>query len=261
MKWNRIWAILLQNYYIFRHSIDRQTEVFYWSAVDLMLWGITSLYFLEVSNTEIDIVLSIVSGVVFWYFLWSAQNEFNMGILQQLWYRNMINIFASPIKFSEMTVALILSGIIKASITFTSASIVAFLLFRVTVFNVGIWLIPFAAILLLTGWIYAFIMSGIVIRFGTTVQSLTWSLVFVLSPFSAVYFPVSILPGWAQVISKFFPTSYVFESMRAIISTGTFEKANLVYAFLLIIIYFGLAYLWLRVSFAKALEKGLVSLK
>jgi len=35
----------------------------------------------------------------------------------------------------------------------------------------------------------------------TKVQALAWTLVWVLAPLSALYFPVSSLPAWAQLVS------------------------------------------------------------
>jgi ABC-2 type transport system permease protein len=111
------------------------------------------------------------------------------------------------------------------------------------------------------GWIYAFTISGIILRVGTSAQAITWSLVFVLSPFSAVYFPVSILPGWAQTVASLFPSSYVFESMREYVNSGTISAGNLVTGALLSIVYLRISYAWLRISYNSALNKGLVDLK
>jgi ABC-2 type transport system permease protein len=196
-----------------------------------------------------------------WYFIWQAQNEINIGLLMELWNSNLVNLFVSPLKFWEFIVALMSSGFLKSILTFAFASFVAGLIYQVDPLRLGLWLLPFALILMITGWCYAFLISGVILRFGTSVQSLGWTLIFILSPFSAVYYPVSILPEWAQTISRFLPTSYVFESMRSIISTQTFEIGNLFYAGILSVFYFTIAAIWLRSSFNRTLEKGLVKVK
>src|SRR3989304_421487 len=41
-----------------------------------------------------------------------------------------------------------------------------------------------------------------------------------ISPFAGVFYPISTLPQWMQVISHLLPPSYIFESIRAIVSGG-----------------------------------------
>jgi ABC-2 type transport system permease protein len=45
MKINRVYALLLRYFFYFRHSLDRMTDAFYWPTMDLLLWGLTSVYF------------------------------------------------------------------------------------------------------------------------------------------------------------------------------------------------------------------------
>jgi ABC-2 type transport system permease protein len=54
-------------------------------------------------------------------------------------------------------------------------------------------------------------------RVGQSAETFAWAAVFILLPFSGVYYPITILPQWMQVISHLIPTSYVFEGMRAIL--------------------------------------------
>lgn len=261
IKPHRVYAIVLKNLYFLKHSLDRKTELFYWPTIDLILWGITSLYFRELAPEYGSVVPSIVTGIILWYFLWQGQSEVNMSFLSELWYRNLVNLFITPLKFSEFILAFLISSIFKAIVAFAVTSIGALLLYQVGLFQVGLWVIPFGVILIMTGWIYAFATTGLNMRFGTKVQSISWTMVFLLSPFSAVYYPVSVLPDWAQKIASILPTSYVFESMRSIINTGKFDYNYLLYAFLLVCFYLVIALAWLRSSFSFALNQGLVKLR
>ncbi len=58
------------------------------------------------------------------------------------------------------------------------------------------------------------IVTAMILRFGLAAENLAWFIVFLLAPVSAVYYPVSILPGWLQVVAHLLPSSYVFEGMR-----------------------------------------------
>jgi ABC-2 type transport system permease protein len=261
MKINRIYAMVLKNWYILKHNLDRQTELFYWPTIDLILWGITSLYFRDVAPESGVIVINIVSGLILWYFIWQGQNEVNISILMELWNKNLVNIFVTPLKFTEFILAFMFTSVVKSLVTFVFTSVAALFMYKVGLFTIGLWVIPFSIVLILMGWIYAFLVSGFILRHGTRVQSITWTLVFLISPFSAVFFPVKLLPEWGQFIAKFVPSSYIFEAMRSIIETNTFDHNILFYSFGLAIFYFILTFIWLNRSFSYALRQGLVKLK
>ena len=60
-----------------------------------------------------------------------------------------------------------------------------------------------------------------IMRVGQSAESFAWAAVFILMPLSGVYYPVSVLPKWLQVISYGLPPAYVFEGMRAILLEKT----------------------------------------
>lgn len=133
-------------------------------------------------------------------------------------------------------------------------------LYQTKIFFYGVYLIPLVLLLLMTGWWVGFFVAGILLRYGSKLQTLAWSVVYVISPFSAVYYPLSVLPDWAQVIAFFVPTSYIFEGAREVINTGYLDINKLFASFFLNLIYLILAIIFLKMSFKKALDRGLVKL-
>ncbi|HLD02003.1 MAG TPA: ABC transporter permease [Patescibacteria group bacterium] len=258
MKLHRIYAIVLRYIYLFRRSYDRLSDVFYWPTIDLIVWGLTSAYLKTYVPNASPFILIIVSGILLWLIVWRAQYEISVNLLEELWNKNLINIFVSPLKFSEWIVSFLIVGIVKASVSVIFAMGVAFLLYKAHIFLYGLYLIPFFISLMLTGWWIGFIVAGIILRYGTRVQTLAWSLVAVFAPFSAIYYPISILPNWAQAIAAFIPVSYIFEGSRQIIETGHIDISKLFMSFTLNILYLFLAFVFLKRSFKKVLRKGLV---
>jgi hypothetical protein len=53
-------------------------------------------------------------------------------------------------------------------------------------------------------------------------EGLAWTLMFALLPLTCVYYPVSVLPGWLQVVAWMLPPTYVFEGMRALLIDKVF---------------------------------------
>lgn len=258
MKLHRIYGIILRHIFLFRHSINRFADAFYWPMMDLLLWGLTISYVKSLSPNPHNVVLVVISGILLWLIVWRGQYEITVNILEELWSKNLLNLFVSPLKLSEWIISLVILGIIKASLSVLFAGTVAFVLYKVGLFFYGLYLIPFIILLFMTGWWVGFIVAGIILRYGTKVEQFAWSAIYLIAPFSAIYYPLSILPGWAQKISMFIPTAYIFEGAREIIFKGTLDPNKLIMSFILNLICLILSVLFLRWSFKKVLEKGLI---
>lgn len=258
MKLHRIWAVILRYNFLFKHSLDRQVDAFYWPTVDLVLWGVTSSYLASQTRDISFLLLMVVSGIVLWTILYRGQYEFTVNILEEVWNKNLINMFVSPLKLSEWITAFSLLGLTKAIASSGFAAIMAFLLYKTHIFAHGFSLLPFLFLLLMTGWCVGLMVGGLILRFGTRVQIFAWGMVSVIAPFSAVYYPLAALPAWAQKIALIVPSSYVFEGSRQVIAQGTLDWQKVIMAFSLNVLYLALAAAFFKSSFKKVLDRGLV---
>ena len=257
MKLNRIYALILRFYYLFGHSYDRIGDAFYWPTVDLVIWGLTSSYFMRFAPNAPQIILIVLSGHMFWQIVWRAQYEITVNLLEDLWNRNLINIFVSPIKFSEWVISYIVVGITKAAFSFPFTMLVVYLLYKMNVIFFGWYFVPIIFLLFMTGWWVGFFVAGLILRFGTQVQTLAWTFAWAIGPFAAIYYPVSILPLWAQKIAILTPASYVFENAREIINKGYADPNKFYISFILNFIYLILSITFFYFSLKKVMEKGL----
>jgi len=111
--------------------------------------------------------------------------------------------------------------------------------------------LPFILILLIFGVALGVLVSALIFRLGPSAEWIAWPIPFFLSIFSSVYYPVSTMPVALQLIAKLVPASYVFESMRTILSTNSFSSSiglNLAIGLLLSLIYSYVTYrLFIRV--------------
>ena len=260
MNLKRIWAVVLRYLYLSRHSLDRLSDMFFWPTSDLVLWGLTSQFFVKAGGLfNNKLILMILSGILLFIFVWRAQYEITVNILEDLWNKNLGNIFVSPLKFSEWISAFFVIGLIKGAISFSFAMILAFILYKVQIFVYSFKFLVCIPLLLMTGWWVGLIIGSLILRFGTRVQTFAWTGVMLIAPFSAVYYPVSTLPLWAQYLAKFVPLSYVFENMRKVILTGSFNPLDLIISFGLNFFYLLLTLWFFKKSFDHALERGLLS--
>ena len=92
--------------------MGRLFDTFYWPALDIVLWGMTSVYFQQKAATA-DIVLVLLSGLVFWQVIWRSQYEVTVNLLEELWSHNLVNVLATPLTIYEWVVAVICLGFIR----------------------------------------------------------------------------------------------------------------------------------------------------
>lgn len=261
MKLYRIWGIFLRYYYNLIHTYDRLTDMFFWPFIDLVIWGLTSRYMIATGTSSNTLILALLGGIILWIFPWRGQYEITVSLLEDLWNRNLVNLFATPIHFSEWVVTVMLVGIFKSTLSFLFATIIAVLLYTTNIYTFGLLLLPWAGLLIMFGWVFGFFIASIIMRYGTKIQTLAWMSMAIISPFAGVYYPISVLPTWAQQVAHWVPVSYVFEAMRAIIAGSPLPISNLVWPFILCCLYLMISLFMLYRSYDAILKRGLISVE
>ncbi len=258
MKWHRISAILIRNLYLYKRSLPRIMDIVYWPVMELLVWGFLSVYLEGLQIGALNVATVLLGGVVFWDLLTRAQEAISVAFLEEVWERNFLNIFVTPLKVGEMLTAFFLIGVVRIILVGVVAALLAFLLYHFNILLFGMYLVPFVMNLLLFGMAAGIFIIAIIFRYGTSAQILAFGLVFLIQPFVAVFYPVSSLPAWAQWISYVLPPSYVFEGMRAVIATGTLPLRELWLAFGTNAVYLALS-LWIFYRmFRRVKEKGML---
>lgn len=257
MNFNRVNAMFLRYLINMRHNYDRLADMFYWPAMELFIWGLTGLYLAQLNSNSSQYLFVILNGLVFWIVIWRAQYEITTNLLAELWDRNIINIFSTPLKVREWIAAFMIFGLMKTIISLIFSAILAFIFYKYNIFAYGLYLIPFLASLLLTGWAGGFFVAAFLIRFGMKIQTIAWAGIVIIVPFSAIYYPLSILPDWVQIVGKFIPSTYIFEGLRELLFTGNLSIDKLLISFALNIFYLVLSIWFFVTMFRKSRNLGL----
>ncbi|MEK7577753.1 MAG: ABC transporter permease [Patescibacteria group bacterium] len=261
IAWHRVWAVVLRHLYNFYHSWDRIVDAFYWPSLDIIIWGLTISALTKQGQGAIIQISMVVSGIILWYVLWRGQYEITVNLLEELWSENLGNLFSSPLTLPEWTIALCALGFLKLILTIAFTALVAYFLYAVNIFHLGFALIPFIVGLLIMGWGFGLFIAGLFLRFGTNIQTLAWAGGFALMPFSATYYPLDSLPNWVQAVAHFLPSSYIFEGMRSVLLTGSFQTDMMIKSYLLNAVFLMLALAFFIRSFRLARINGLAHLK
>ncbi len=226
----RIGAVMLRHLYVMRSSWPRLLELIYWPLLQLLTWGFLQTYLVAQTGIGFTAAGVFLGAVILWEVLVRGQLGFNMLFLEEMWSRNMANLLISPLTRFEFILALILMSVIRMAISIVPVTILAILFFGYNLWGLGLGLAAFFANLLLTGWALATLTSGVVLRNGLGAEGLVWSMMFVLLPVCAVFYPVSILPEFLQWVAWALPPTYVFEGMRAIVFDGVFRSDLMLWA-------------------------------
>jgi ABC-2 type transport system permease protein len=181
------------------------------------------------------------------------------AFLEDVWSRNFLNVFATPLRISEYILGLVITSIGTSFIGLVTMSSLATLAFGLSFFAYGVAMLPFLLVLFLSGIALGIAGAAMVLRLGPASEWFVWPLPAVLSPFAGVFYPLSTLPGWMQAISRVLPPSYVFEGMRAIVRRGSWNGTGLVVALVLSLLYIAAAGLFFRHVFRVAVRTGLLA--
>ncbi len=220
---HRVSALLLRYFYLLRSSWPRLLEIAYWPTIQMIIWGFTSVYFSD-SSPELTAGGILISAVLVWDSLFRSHISYTLSFLEEMWSRNLANLFVSPLRSWELILALATISMIRTLIGMTPAALLAIPFFGVSVFEMGLPLLGFFLNLVLTGWSISQVVTGILLRYGLGAESLTWMLPFLLAPFSCIYYPLETLPGWMQGVAEFLSTTYIFEGMRSLILDGVWRE-------------------------------------
>jgi ABC-2 type transport system permease protein len=227
MTASRTAAIVLRHLYLVSGSPARVLPLFAWVAIDMVLWGFITKYLNAVSAAGFDFIPVFLGAVLLWDFFTRVMHGVTMAFMEDVWSRNFLNIFATPLSISEYVGGLVVSSIATSSVGLVVMLLLASGIFSLSFLAYGIALIPFLAVLFLFGIALGILGAAIVLRFGPASEWFIWPVPALISPFAGVFYPISTLPPWMQYICWALPPAYVFENVRAIVAGGAASASEL----------------------------------
>jgi ABC-2 type transport system permease protein len=259
MKLSRLAAIPLRQFYLYRGSAARVVPLFAWVTVDMMLWGFMTKFLGGLAQTNYRFVPALLGAVLFWDFMTRVMQGVTMAFFEDVWSRNFLNVFASPITVPEYIGGLLVSSVGTSLVGLVVMVIVATIAFGLHFAAYGAMLVPCVLVLFLFGMALGVAAIAIVLRLGPAAEWFVWPIPALLSPFVAVYYPLATLPAPLQWIGRLLPPSYVFEGMRAVVAGRGMDHGMLLVAFALAVVYIMLAYWIFARVFRYAVKTGLIA--
>ena len=169
-------------------------------------------------------MLFLVGAFILWDVIFRAQQGVAISFLEDVWTRNLLNVFVAPVRTIEYVAATFAVGFIRIGITMLALCSTAYWLYSYNVFQMSWGLIPFFLNLLVTGWALGMISTALILRWGQAAESLAWAVPFFIQPVTAVFYPVDEMsPEWSQLLAYCIPSTFVFEGMREYMWTHVFN--------------------------------------
>ncbi|HZI07068.1 MAG TPA: ABC transporter permease [Archangium sp.] len=259
MAFHRAAAIVLRQFYLIRGSPARIFPLFVWVAIDMVLWGFMSRYLNSVTAPGLDFVPALLGAVLLWDFLTRVMQGVTMAFFEDVWSRNFLNLFATPLSITEYVGGLVLSSIATSSIGLLVMLLVAGSVFGLSLLTYGLLLVPFLLVLFLFGIALGIFGAAVVLRLGPSAEWFVWPIPAVVSPFAGVFYPLATLPEWMRAVAHLLPPSYVFEGMRTIVAGGAFSGTSLLWGVGLAVLYILLASWFFTRVYRHAVRTGLIA--
>jgi ABC-2 type transport system permease protein len=222
MRLRPIAGLVLRQIYLLRSSPVRVFPMIAWVAIDIILWGFITRYLNAVSGSGMNFVPTLLGAVLLWDFCTRIMHGVTTAFLEDVWARNFLNLFASPLSIAEYVIGLVVTSILTGSLGLVVMLVLGATLFGLHFLALGAALAVFLVWLFVFGITLGIVGCACVLRLGPASEWLIWPLPAVLAPFAAVFYPLATLPAWMQGVARCLPPSYVFEGMRILLSGGAF---------------------------------------
>ena len=252
----RVLALVRRHAYLLLKSWPRIVSMAYYPTVTMVLWAFLTLYLAPSASFLKSAPGFFIGAVLLWDVLFRGQLGVSLTFIEELYSRNLGNLFVSPLTLPEFIAGQLVMSVLRTLIGVGGACAFAWLLFHYSIFSLGFPLLAFFTQLLVFGWAIGLAVSGMILRWGLGAEELAWAAIFLVAPVSGVYYPIGVLPAWLQAIAFALPSAHVFEGMRSVLLDGTFPWHHFWKAAALNVVYLALGAALFALAVRHAREHG-----
>jgi ABC-2 type transport system permease protein len=238
----RVGAVAKRNFLVQSRNPGHWFLLLVLPLVDGLLFGSIGVSFDE---GEAPVRL-LVTGVMLFHLIWQVTLAGSLGLLEEVWSRNMLNLIATPLTEREFLGGLGVVGLVRTVISMGVIAAVGLVFYAVAPDSAGWVLVPSAALLLLFGWAVTLLVVGLTLQYGDSAEVFSWGLLVLLMPLSGVFYPVESLPAVLRPVAEAIPLTAIFQSVQQGLETGTIAWAELLYAAVGCVVALGLA-IWFAI--------------
>ncbi len=216
VRWRRVWAVVRRHVLVQSRNPGHWFLLFALPVLDALLFSSIGVAFGE-TDRAVEI---LVVGIMLFHVIWQLTLAGSLGFLEEVWSRNVLNLWTTPLTEAEYALALLIAGFARALTSMALVAAVAAGLYSVDPTGGGWVLAVGAATLMVFGWAVALLVVGLVLQYGETAEVFSWGTLVLLMPLSGIFYPPEALPGVLQPLARVVPLTRVFEATRASLEGG-----------------------------------------
>ena len=174
MRVRRVAAIVLRHFYLVRGSLSRVFPLFVWVGIDMVLWVFITRYLSTGTTVRFSLVTALLGAVLLWDFQARVMQGVTMAFFEDVWSRNFLNVFASPLRLSEYLGGLVLSSVATSAVGLAVMLVVAVAAFGLSYAAYGLAMAAFLLVLFLFGIALGIVGAAVVLRLGPAAEWFIW---------------------------------------------------------------------------------------
>jgi ABC-2 type transport system permease protein len=213
----RILAVMHRHFIVLKRSPHRWFEISFWPTMDVVLWGSLGVFVASQSPDNRASTPYLLGGITLFWTFTQAQFSIALGVNEETWTRNILNVFTTPITELDYLIGVALFGLLKLALCLAALTVATGLLFSFSLATVGWAAVPIIVLLVVNGWALGLIGVGLVLRFGQSAEILIWGVNYMLLAFSGVVFPTDAMPRGLGAVAGALPTTRLFAALRRVL--------------------------------------------
>src|SRR3989304_542095 len=102
MKLYRVMAFTTRHLYLYKRSLPRLMEIFYWPFLDLVLWGFVTIYLVQFKGQLPNFVAFFLGALILWDILFRSQQGISVSFLEDIMVYLVLDFLGLPLLTSYL---------------------------------------------------------------------------------------------------------------------------------------------------------------
>jgi ABC-2 type transport system permease protein len=254
-SFQKIWAFSVRSGLVNRRNVFAVFEMLFWPAIGIFSVGLLTRFL----NLSGETVTFILIGAISINTMQIAQLDLSYALLYSVWSKSLKHEFIAPIRLIHILLGCGLVGLLRGFLVFVGMAILSVWLFRMELDRPGPGgLAIFLAGMFINAAIIGALVLALVLRFGQRAEVAAWAFSYLMLLLCGLYYPVSVLPAWAQAVARFIPLTYFLEYFRHFYGFPLHSSRPLLYGFSLSMVYLLISYGLLHYTLGSAFQGGIL---
>ena len=254
-EWVRTAAFAYRNVIMAKRNVFFVFELTFWPGVAMFSHGLLTR-FLDLTP---QMTAFILVGTVSLSTIQVCQLDVAYAVLFDIWSKSMKHQFLTPVGIRHLALGSWLVGVVRGLMVFGLMAAIGTWAFGFDFMGAG----PLSLAVFLAGCFLSALAIGLavctlVLLFGSRAETSAWATVNFTVMLAGVYYPVSVLPEWVQVISALIPLTYLLDAFRAGYGFPSRYAYPSVTGLGLAVVYVALAHWALAAAVTRARRTGLM---